>query len=157
MQLAYSMPPHHVRTGGIGVIGGLMYNPKMLRQGIDDLKSQLEDKDAPFGVDLAIPQVGGGARKTNVRPGASLPQSLPAALGRVIYICPSVRLYQRPAVRAHGHHHRKKGRPFRLRSRCPSERHGRQASRHRNSCDEVRVNLGLHTQGGAHSLISLIA
>jgi len=52
-------------AGGIGVIGGLMYNPKMLRQGIDDLRSQLEDKDAPFGVDLAIPQIGGGARKTN--------------------------------------------------------------------------------------------
>ena len=44
-----------------------MYSPKMLRQVIDDLKSQLEDKDAPFGVDLAIPQIGGGARKTNVR------------------------------------------------------------------------------------------
>lgn len=40
----------------------------MLRQGIDELRSQLEDKDAPFGIDLAIPQIGGGARKTNVRP-----------------------------------------------------------------------------------------
>jgi hypothetical protein len=47
-----------------------MYNPKMLRQGIDDLRSQLEDNGAPFGVDLAIPQIGGGARKTNVRPEA---------------------------------------------------------------------------------------
>ena len=45
-----------------------MYSPKILRQAIDDLRSQLEDKDTPFGVDLAIPQVGGGARKTNVRP-----------------------------------------------------------------------------------------
>jgi NAD(P)H-dependent flavin oxidoreductase YrpB (nitropropane dioxygenase family) len=26
----------------------------------------LKDKNAPFGVDLLIPQVGGGARKTNV-------------------------------------------------------------------------------------------
>jgi NAD(P)H-dependent flavin oxidoreductase YrpB (nitropropane dioxygenase family) len=59
---------HHVRTGGIGVIGGLTYSPKILRQAIDDLRDQLEDKDAPFGVDLAIPQVGGSARKTNVRP-----------------------------------------------------------------------------------------
>ena len=39
----------------------------MLREVIDDLKAQLEDKNAPFGVDLALPQVGGGARKTNVR------------------------------------------------------------------------------------------
>ncbi|KAH9966433.1 2-nitropropane dioxygenase [Russula dissimulans] len=52
-------------AGGIGVIGGLNYSPKMLREGIDDLKSKLEDKDAPFGIDLAIPQIGGGARKTN--------------------------------------------------------------------------------------------
>jgi hypothetical protein len=27
----------------------------------------LRDKDAPFGVDLLIPAVGGTARKTNVR------------------------------------------------------------------------------------------
>jgi len=39
----------------------------MLSEGIDDLKAQLEDENAPFGIDLAIPQVGGGARKTNVR------------------------------------------------------------------------------------------
>lgn len=56
------------RTGGIGVIGGITFSPKLLRQAIDDLRSQLEDKDAPFGVDLALPQVGGGARKTNVGP-----------------------------------------------------------------------------------------
>jgi len=67
LQLTYSMS-HYICTGGIGVIGGLTYSPKILRQAIDDLRSQLEDKDAPFGVDLAIPQVGGGARKTNVRP-----------------------------------------------------------------------------------------
>ena len=41
--------------------------PKMLQGTIDELKSYLEDKDAPFGVDLALPQVGGNARKTNVR------------------------------------------------------------------------------------------
>ncbi|KAI0273811.1 2-nitropropane dioxygenase [Gloeopeniophorella convolvens] len=52
-------------AGGIGVIGGLHYSAKMLAESIDDLKSQLEDKGAPFGVDLAIPQVGGSARKTN--------------------------------------------------------------------------------------------
>ncbi|KAH9998145.1 2-nitropropane dioxygenase [Russula compacta] len=52
-------------AGGIGVIGGLTYSPKMLQESIDDLRSQLGDQDAPFGVDLAIPQIGGGARKTN--------------------------------------------------------------------------------------------
>ena len=42
-------------------------SPKMLQGNIDELKSQFEDKNAPFGVDLALPQVGGNARKTNVR------------------------------------------------------------------------------------------
>jgi hypothetical protein len=41
-------------------------SPKVLQDTIDELKSQLEDKNAPFGVDLALPQVGGNARKTNV-------------------------------------------------------------------------------------------
>ena len=38
----------------------------MLQKAITELKSYLEDKDAPFGVDILIPQIGGGARKTNV-------------------------------------------------------------------------------------------
>jgi NAD(P)H-dependent flavin oxidoreductase YrpB (nitropropane dioxygenase family) len=37
----------------------------MLREQIDELKEGLKDKNAPFGVDLLIPQVGGSARKTN--------------------------------------------------------------------------------------------
>jgi len=53
-------------TGGIGVIGGLRQSPKFLEGSIQELKEHLEDKNAPFGVDLLIPQVGGGARKTNV-------------------------------------------------------------------------------------------
>lgn len=53
-------------TGGIGVIGGVRQSPKFLQGSIDELKSHLEDKNAPFGVDLLIPQVGGNARKTNV-------------------------------------------------------------------------------------------
>merc|ERR1719343_1815384 len=39
--------------------------PKVLKQEIDMLRAALKDKSAPFGVDLAIPQIGGGARKTN--------------------------------------------------------------------------------------------
>jgi NAD(P)H-dependent flavin oxidoreductase YrpB (nitropropane dioxygenase family) len=51
-------------AGGIGVIGGVGYTPDMLREQIAELKSFLNDKNAPFGVDLLIPQVGGSARKT---------------------------------------------------------------------------------------------
>ena len=38
--------------------------PDMLREQIAELKGYLKDKNAPFGVDLLIPQVGGNARKT---------------------------------------------------------------------------------------------
>jgi NAD(P)H-dependent flavin oxidoreductase YrpB (nitropropane dioxygenase family) len=51
--------------GGLGVIGGVSYTPKMLKLKIDELKEELNDKNAPFGVDLLLPQVGGNARKTN--------------------------------------------------------------------------------------------
>ncbi|CAG8890985.1 unnamed protein product [Penicillium egyptiacum] len=52
-------------AGGLGVIGGVGYTPEMLREQIAELKSYLQDKNAPFGVDLLLPQVGGSARKTN--------------------------------------------------------------------------------------------
>jgi len=52
-------------AGGLGVIGGVGYTPDMLREQIAELKSFLTDKNAPFGVDLLLPQVGGNARKTN--------------------------------------------------------------------------------------------
>ncbi|KAJ9661498.1 hypothetical protein H2198_001878 [Neophaeococcomyces mojaviensis] len=52
-------------AGGIGVVGGFGYTPEQLRDQISELKSHLHDKNAPFGVDLLIPQVGGNARKTN--------------------------------------------------------------------------------------------
>ncbi|KIV78152.1 hypothetical protein PV11_09898 [Exophiala sideris] len=52
-------------AGGIGTIGGLGYTPKQLQDIIDELKANLTDKSLPFGVDLALPQVGGSARKTN--------------------------------------------------------------------------------------------
>ncbi|KAF7365725.1 2-nitropropane dioxygenase [Mycena venus] len=50
---------------GLGVIGGVNYTPRILRQQIRALKDGLADKSLPFGVDLLIPQVGGNARKTN--------------------------------------------------------------------------------------------
>ncbi|KAG6381729.1 2-nitropropane dioxygenase [Boletus reticuloceps] len=52
-------------AGGLGVIGGHGYTPKVLRQQIKALKADLKNPNAPFGVDLLIPQVGGNARKTN--------------------------------------------------------------------------------------------
>ncbi|KAI0923629.1 hypothetical protein AcW1_006529 [Taiwanofungus camphoratus] len=52
-------------AGGLGVIGGHGYTPRILRQQIRAIKEDLHDKNAPFGVDLLIPQVGGNARKTN--------------------------------------------------------------------------------------------
>lgn len=51
-------------AGGLGVIGGMSYSPDMLREQIDELKKDLKDKNAPFGIDLLLPQVGGSARKT---------------------------------------------------------------------------------------------
>ena len=39
--------------------------PTNAPQIIDELKENLMDKSLPFGVDLALPQVGGSARKTN--------------------------------------------------------------------------------------------
>lgn len=55
-------------AGGLGVIGGMSYSPEMLKEQIDELKSYLVDKNAPFGIDLLLPQVGGNARKTKYVP-----------------------------------------------------------------------------------------
>jgi NAD(P)H-dependent flavin oxidoreductase YrpB (nitropropane dioxygenase family) len=53
------------RAGGLGCIGGFGYTPKMLRAELTELKSKLASPDLPFGVDLLLPKVGDGARKTN--------------------------------------------------------------------------------------------
>lgn len=52
-------------AGGLGVFGGVTYTPKIFRSKLQELKDNLKDKNAPFGVDLLLPQVGGNARKTN--------------------------------------------------------------------------------------------
>jgi NAD(P)H-dependent flavin oxidoreductase YrpB (nitropropane dioxygenase family) len=52
-------------AGGLGCIGGLGYTPAQLSEMLTELKSLLRDPNLPFGVDLALPQVGGSARKTN--------------------------------------------------------------------------------------------
>lgn len=47
-----------------------MNNPRRClmqsRPQIQLIKKDLKNKNAPFGVDLLLPQVGGSARKTNV-------------------------------------------------------------------------------------------
>ncbi|MDI1491046.1 MAG: hypothetical protein OHK93_002251 [Ramalina farinacea] len=52
-------------AGGLGTVGGLGYTPQTLRSMIHELKSLLHSASLPFGVDLALPAVGGTARKTN--------------------------------------------------------------------------------------------
>lgn len=51
-------------AGGIGTFGGVTMTPDAMRREIDFLKQELKP-GMPFGVDLLIPQIGGGARKTN--------------------------------------------------------------------------------------------
>lgn len=58
-------------AGGLGTIGGLGYSPEHLREMCQEIKATLQGQTAAdgrplgFGVDLALPQVGGTARKTN--------------------------------------------------------------------------------------------
>jgi len=52
-------------AGGLGVIGGLGYTPRILRLTIKNLKKDLKDQNMFFGVDFPIAKIGDGARKTN--------------------------------------------------------------------------------------------
>lgn len=53
-------------AGGLGVLGALACRtPELLKDALVELKSHLNDPNAPFGVDMALPKIGGGARKTN--------------------------------------------------------------------------------------------
>jgi len=62
-------------AGGLGVIGGVSYTPPFLKTQIENIKQHLNDKNAPFGVDLLLPKVGEGARKTNYDyTGGALPE-----------------------------------------------------------------------------------
>lgn len=51
--------------GGLGVVGGVRHTPRVLKILLQTLKKDLIDPNAPYGVDLLIPKIGGGARKTN--------------------------------------------------------------------------------------------
>merc|ERR1719456_1260367 len=52
-------------AGGLGVIGGIGYTYDQLKSRLTELKEGLNDKNAPFGVDLLLPKIGDGARATN--------------------------------------------------------------------------------------------
>jgi NAD(P)H-dependent flavin oxidoreductase YrpB (nitropropane dioxygenase family) len=51
-------------AGGLGVFGGVNFTPAILADQIDEVKALLEP-GKKFGVDLLLPKVGEGARKTN--------------------------------------------------------------------------------------------
>eukprot|EP01083_Nonionella_stella_P213012 768660_1 len=61
-----ALPAAVINAGGLGVIGGVYLSPRLLRLTIKKLKQNLNDPTAPFGIDLLLPKIGGGARKTNV-------------------------------------------------------------------------------------------
>ena len=44
-------------AGGLGVVGGLGWTPKFMKEELRQLKEQLNDPNLPFGVDLALPKV----------------------------------------------------------------------------------------------------
>ena len=52
-------------AGGIGTIGGLTMTPEVLTKEIALLKERITGDKTCFGVDLAFPKIGDGARKTN--------------------------------------------------------------------------------------------
>jgi len=77
-------------AGGLGNIGGVGFTPEALRRTIKMLKDDLVDKNAPFGVDLLLPQVGGGARKTNKDyTGGTLPELIDIIIEEkaALFIC----------------------------------------------------------------------
>ena len=74
----------------LGVVGGLGYTPKFLREQIGVLKDNLVDKNAPFGIDLLLPKVGGNARKTNKDyTGGTLPALIDVIIeeGAKLFVC----------------------------------------------------------------------
>jgi len=52
-------------SGGCGTIGGIGLSPEALDAQIKAVKALLRSPDLPFGVDLLLPKVGEGAKKTN--------------------------------------------------------------------------------------------
>merc|ERR1712137_691634 len=77
-------------AGGLGNIGGVGFTPDALRKTIAMLKEHLVDKNAPFGVDLLLPQVGEGARNANKDyTGGTLPELIDIIIAEkaALFIC----------------------------------------------------------------------
>jgi len=77
-------------AGGLGVIGGFQYQPQQLRDIIDEMKRNFITPGLPFGIDLALPQVGGSARKTNHDyTGGKLDELIDITIqsGAVLFVC----------------------------------------------------------------------
>jgi NAD(P)H-dependent flavin oxidoreductase YrpB (nitropropane dioxygenase family) len=51
-------------AGGIGVIGGGGFTAEQLREKVAEVKALLRDPSLPWGIDMLIPKIGGGARAT---------------------------------------------------------------------------------------------
>merc|ERR1712137_951303 len=76
--------------GGLGSVGGVGFTPEALRKTIKMLKDDLVDKNAPFGVDLLLPQVGEGARNANKDyTGGTLPELIDIIIAEkaALFIC----------------------------------------------------------------------
>lgn len=119
-------------AGGLGVIGGVGYTPDMLREQIAELKGYLNDQNAPFGIDLLLPQVGGSARKTKYV--LSLSASLPPQRHDTDRV--QLRLHQGQAERARRYHHRFRCQAIRLRRRRPTQGCRREATQARHPIHE---------------------
>lgn len=52
-------------AGGIGTVGAIGLSPEGMREEIRRLKGLLAPGISAFGVDLLLPKVGAGSRKTN--------------------------------------------------------------------------------------------
>eukprot|EP01083_Nonionella_stella_P256408 878879_1 len=52
-------------AGGLGVIGGLGFSPRILKATIKQIKKNLTDPNSFYGVDFPLVKIGDGARKTN--------------------------------------------------------------------------------------------
>lgn len=76
-------------AGGIGTLGGATFEVEGLRKEIKAVKKLLKP-GVPFGVDLLIPKVGGGARATNKDyTGGTLPQMADLMIeeGVKLFVC----------------------------------------------------------------------
>lgn len=133
-------------AGGLGVIGGMSYTPDMLKEQIDEMKSYLHDKNAPFGIDLLIPQVGGNARKTKyVRASRNKYRSC-----RLMLIAFQLRLHKGQAGSASRHYHRVRRQALCICRRCTTQGSSRKTSQARCAIHEYGWAPQARPEGARH-------